>query len=58
MTQNAALAQTIIVGLGKTGLSVARFLGARGVAFAVTDSRAAPPGLAALQKEFPRAALL
>ncbi|MDO9372728.1 MAG: UDP-N-acetylmuramoyl-L-alanine--D-glutamate ligase [Gammaproteobacteria bacterium] len=58
MTHDAPLPQTIIVGLGKTGLSCARFLGARGVAFAVTDSRAAPPGLAALQKEFPRAPLL
>lgn len=58
ITHDAALPQTLIVGLGKTGLSCARFLGARGVAFAVTDSRAAPPGLAALQKEFPRAPLL
>ncbi|MCL4316641.1 MAG: UDP-N-acetylmuramoyl-L-alanine--D-glutamate ligase [Gammaproteobacteria bacterium] len=49
--------QTAIVGLGKTGLSAARFLGARGVAFAVTDSRAEPPGLAQFKQEFPGAAL-
>ncbi len=50
--------RTVIVGLGKTGLSVARFLGARGVAFAVTDSRAEPPGLARLKQEFPGAPLM
>ncbi len=50
--------RTVIVGLGKTGLSVARFLGARGVAFAVTDSRAEPPGLAQLKQDFPAAPLM
>jgi UDP-N-acetylmuramoylalanine--D-glutamate ligase len=49
---------TVIVGLGKTGLSVARFLSARGVAFSVTDSRAEPPGLAQLKREFPSAPLM
>ncbi len=44
---------TLIVGLGKTGLSCARFLAARGVPVAVTDSRDFPPGLAALEQEFP-----
>lgn len=39
----------LIVGLGTTGLSVARHLAVRGEAFAVTDSRANPPGLAALR---------
>ena len=35
----------LIVGLGTTGASVARFLRARGEAFAVTDTRAHPPAL-------------
>lgn len=39
----------LIVGLGRTGLSVARYLHAQGIPFAVTDSRAAPPELSALQ---------
>jgi len=37
--------RTVVVGLGRTGLSVARFLVARGVRVAVTDSRARPPEL-------------
>lgn len=44
---------TLIVGLGKTGLSVARYLSARGVAFAVMDSRVRPPCMDELSKEFP-----
>ena len=40
--------RTVIVGLGETGYSVARFLLARGSRVAVTDSRADPPGLARL----------
>ncbi len=35
----------VIAGLGKTGVSVARFLTARGFAFAITDTREQPPGL-------------
>ena len=35
----------LIVGLGKTGLSVARHLAARRIPFAVTDTRDAPGGL-------------
>ncbi|PIE00531.1 MAG: UDP-N-acetylmuramoyl-L-alanine--D-glutamate ligase [Thiothrix nivea] len=45
--------EVLIVGLGPTGLSVARHLGRKGIAFAVTDSREQPPGMAALQREFP-----
>ena len=44
---------TLVVGLGKSGLSAARALRALGATFAVTDSRADPPGLAALRAEFP-----
>jgi UDP-N-acetylmuramoylalanine--D-glutamate ligase len=45
-TDNAPYA--VIAGLGATGLSCARFLHARGWRLAVTDTRAAPPQLAAL----------
>ena len=36
---------TVIVGLGKTGLSCARYLVQKGESFVVVDSRADPPGL-------------
>ena len=49
--------RTLIIGLGKTGLSCARYLAARGVEVAVADSRAEPPGLAALREELPDVAL-
>ncbi|HXN10768.1 MAG TPA: UDP-N-acetylmuramoyl-L-alanine--D-glutamate ligase [Steroidobacteraceae bacterium] len=42
-------ARAVIVGAGLTGLSVARLLLARGIAVAVTDTRGAPPELAALR---------
>ncbi len=45
--------RTVVAGLGATGLSVARHLAARGEIFAVVDTRAAPPGLAALTAECP-----
>lgn len=44
---------TLIVGLGKTGLSCARYLHAQGIALVVTDSRATPPGLADLRAALP-----
>jgi UDP-N-acetylmuramoylalanine--D-glutamate ligase len=44
---------TVIVGLGKTGYSCARFLAAQHVDFAITDNRAQPPMLAELQKHYP-----
>jgi UDP-N-acetylmuramoylalanine--D-glutamate ligase len=43
----------LIVGLGKTGLSVARFLMRQGLGFAVADNRVQPPGLAELQQACP-----
>lgn len=45
--------RTIVVGLGRTGMSCVRYLRARGVDFAVTDSRAAPPELPALNQLAP-----
>jgi len=41
------------VGLGATGLSVARFLSAQGEPFVVVDSRKQPPALAQLNSELP-----
>ena len=46
-------ARSIVVGLGRTGLSCARYLHARHESFAVTDNRAAPPESAALQQLSP-----
>ncbi|PIE83463.1 MAG: UDP-N-acetylmuramoyl-L-alanine--D-glutamate ligase [Candidatus Contendobacter odensis] len=44
---------TLIVGLGKSGLSALRALRALGATVAVTDSRNDPPGLAVLRNEYP-----
>ena len=43
----------IVVGLGKSGMSLVRHLARRGLSFAVADTRANPPELATLQREFP-----
>lgn len=48
----------VVVGLGATGLSVARFLARRGESFCVVDSRDAPPQLGELQRELPQVPLL
>jgi len=48
---------TVIVGLGKTGYACARYLAARQVEFAVTDSRLQPPMLAEMQKHYPEVPL-
>ncbi len=45
-------AYTLVVGLGKTGLSVLRFLRARGETVVVVDSRDIPPGLKEFKNEF------
>lgn len=44
--------KTLVVGLGVTGLSVARYLQSQGIAFAVVDSRENPPGKEDLAKNF------
>jgi len=49
--------KTLIVGLGETGLSCARYLSSRGVPLAVTDSRESPPALEQLREELPDTAL-
>lgn len=53
MTEVEQQFEYIIVGLGKTGLSCARYLQQRGVSFAITDSRLEPPMLATLKDEMP-----
>jgi len=41
--------RTVVVGLGRTGMSCVRYLHSRGIEFAVTDSRALPPETQALK---------
>lgn len=43
----------IVVGLGKSGMSLVRFLARQGVRFAVVDTRANPPELATLTRDYP-----
>jgi UDP-N-acetylmuramoylalanine--D-glutamate ligase len=45
---------TLVVGLGKSGLSAVRTLVDLDACVAVVDSRCEPPGLAALRREFPQ----
>jgi UDP-N-acetylmuramoylalanine--D-glutamate ligase len=47
-TGNTTSPYAVIVGLGRSGLSAARYLHARGWRLAVTDTRAAPPQLSGL----------
>lgn len=44
----------IVVGLGKSGMSLVRHLARQGVPFAVADTRANPPELATLRERFPQ----
>lgn len=44
----------IVVGLGKSGMSLVRHLAGRGLPFAVADTRANPPELATLRRDFPQ----
>lgn len=44
----------IVVGLGKSGMSLVRFLASRGVAFAVADTRENPPELVTLRRDYPQ----
>jgi len=55
MAQTAQRA--LIIGLGKTGAATARHLAGLGYQVAVTDNRAAPPGVPRLRAEVPDAAL-
>lgn len=44
----------IVVGLGKSGMSLVRFLANRGVSFAVADTREHPPELETLRRDYPQ----
>lgn len=44
----------VVIGLGKTGLSIARYFTRQGLSFAVADSRDIPPGLDQFRNEFPQ----
>ncbi|MBK5102671.1 MAG: UDP-N-acetylmuramoyl-L-alanine--D-glutamate ligase, partial [Burkholderiales bacterium] len=48
----------LVLGLGETGLSMARFLDRRGARVRVADTRDDPPGLAVLAEKVPQAELV
>ncbi|WP_374482718.1 UDP-N-acetylmuramoyl-L-alanine--D-glutamate ligase [Zoogloea sp.] len=48
---------TLVLGLGESGLAMARWLAGQGVALRVADSRAVPPGVDRLRDEVPAAEL-
>jgi len=54
---NAKSDSAVVVGMGSTGLSCARFLQGRGRSFCIVDTRYDPPGLSQFQREFPDAPL-
>lgn len=45
--------ERVVVGLGKTGRSVARHLYSRNIPFVMADTRDNPPGLGTFEQEFP-----
>lgn len=45
--------ETMVVGLGETGLSIARYLHDRGIPFAVADTRSLPPKINSFRQQFP-----
>ena len=49
----ASLPDTLVVGLGKSGVSAVRWLASRGVRVRATDSRESPPGRAAIADLLP-----
>jgi UDP-N-acetylmuramoylalanine--D-glutamate ligase len=53
MNDSSTAFDTVVIGLGQTGLSCARHLQRLGLRFAVTDNRDLPPQLAQFRKEFP-----
>jgi UDP-N-acetylmuramoylalanine--D-glutamate ligase len=53
MAKQAEDKRALVVGLGLSGLSSARWLARQGYAVTVVDSRAQPPGLGALHAELP-----
>lgn len=45
--------KTLVIGLGVSGMSVARFLARKNCQFEIADTRANPPGLESFKSEFP-----
>ncbi len=58
MKQTAPSIDTVIIGLGESGLAAAEHLTAQGVPLAVMDSREHPPQAAALQARYPQVELI
>jgi UDP-N-acetylmuramoylalanine--D-glutamate ligase len=54
-TQAQATGPVLVLGMGGTGAACARYLAARGTAAVFADTRAAPPGLAAIRAALPAA---
>ena len=52
-TEQVAQKMKVVIGLGKTGLSCARYLASRNEKFKVLDTRKNPPGLQQLKAECP-----
>ncbi|MDH4166476.1 MAG: UDP-N-acetylmuramoyl-L-alanine--D-glutamate ligase [Gammaproteobacteria bacterium] len=53
----AAGTRALVLGLGRTGLSAARYLDRKGLTLRVADTRANPPGVDALRADVPAAEL-
>ena len=53
----AAGTRALVLGLGRTGLSAARYLDRKGLTVRAADTRANPPGVAALREKVPAAEL-
>jgi UDP-N-acetylmuramoylalanine--D-glutamate ligase len=49
---------TLVLGLGESGLAMARWLARQGVALRVADSRDTPPGVERLRAEAPAAEIV
>jgi UDP-N-acetylmuramoylalanine--D-glutamate ligase len=49
--------RALVLGLGRTGLSCARYLSRKGLTVRVADTRAAPPGVESLRAQVPQAEL-
>ena len=54
MSQRYLNRRVLVVGLGKSGASTARYLAREGAALCLTDSRAEPPGIEVLRAELPQ----
>lgn len=58
MNELTLTSEVLVLGLGKSGLASCRHLRARGVDFAVLDTRTEPPLLESFQQEFPSVTVL